>query len=148
MCEGHWPAIVRGKRRPVNPTSIFQDVSPIFVPTPPSKPRPTTEACPSSRSILHHEETKRLISMRSIAFHFFPYCINDCVLVHSVEFGHPSYIPRFLLKIFENLTYIGVRLPPLPSNRVRFQKSLSMIQEAISFLNTMEKTQKMRIYIL
>ena len=57
VCRRHWAAnfeytIVRGKIRPVNPLSIFKELPPSLIPTPPSKPRPTIAACPSSRNVL------------------------------------------------------------------------------------------------
>ena len=60
VCSRQWPAnfeftIVRGKIRPVSPPSIFKELSPSLIPTPPSKPRPTTAACPSSRNVLPDE---------------------------------------------------------------------------------------------
>ena len=63
VCERHWPpnyeyTVYRGKRRPVNPPSIFTDVPASMIPTPPPKPRPTTIACSSTRNVLPDEQSK------------------------------------------------------------------------------------------
>ena len=50
--------VYRGKRRPVHPPSIYSDVPPSMIPTPPPKPRPTTIACLSTRNILPDQQSK------------------------------------------------------------------------------------------
>ena len=84
-------------------------------------------------------------------FAIFSYCLNDCVMVQSVEFEPPSCIPGYLLKIYENFTYLaflyGVRctVTKLLSNRIMFIKSWSIFEEAISFLNYDGEKSKKRI---
>ena len=58
-----------------------------------------------------------------------------------------------MLKIFYDFTYsafhCGIRctITPLSSNRVKFQKSWSVLEEALSFLNTVERTQKKEVLL-
>ena len=114
VCRRHWPAnfeftIVRRKIRPVNPLSIFKELPPSLIPTPPSKPRPTTVACPSSRNALPDEhnalqeanviktfgelQNKLVDNKHDFArFSIFSYHLNDCLITQSVEFEHPSCI--------------------------------------------------------
>ena len=176
MCRRHWRqlafkfTIVRGKIRPVNPPSIFKELPPSLFPTPPSKPRPTTAACPSSRNVLPGEhnafqeadviktfaelQNKLVDNKHDFArFSIFSYLLHDCLIIQSVEFENPSCIPRVLLKIFYDFTYsafhCGIRctITPLSSNRVKFLKSWSVLKEALSFLNTMERTQKEEVLL-
>ena len=127
VCRRHWPAnyeftIVRGKIRPINPPSIFKELPPSLLPTPPSKPRPTSAACPTSRNVLPDEHNafqkadviktfgelqNKLVDNKHdfSRFSIFSYLLNDCLIIQSVEFEQPSCIPRFLLKIFYDFTY-------------------------------------------
>ena len=57
------------------------------------------------------------------------------------------------MKIFYDFTYIafhcGIRctITPLSSDRVKFLKSWSVHEETLSFLNTMERTQKKEVLL-
>ena len=129
VCERHWPSnyeytVYRGKRRPVHPPSIFSDVPPSMIPTPPPKPRSTTIVCSSTRNILPDQQSKfhEVYVIKSFGelksklvdnkydfhrFSTFSYSMNDSIIIQSVEFEQPSCIPKFLLKIFEDFTYIS-----------------------------------------
>ena len=175
VCERHWPAnyeyiVCRGKRRPIHPPTIFQDLPPSMVPTAPPKPRKTTKACSSNRSVLPDQKNKfmeadtiktfcelktKLIDNKHDfrRFSILSFFINNCIIIQSTEFEQPSCIPRFLLKVFEDFTYVayhcGIRctISSLSSNRITHFKSWSIVEEAVSFLNAMEKTQKKHVLL-
>ena len=170
VCERHWPTnyeytVYRGKRRPVHPPSIFPDIPPSMIPTPPPKPRETTKACASKRNVLPDQqnqfnevdiiktfgELKAMLVDNKHDFHrcsILSFVFNDCIIIQSTEFEQPSSIPRFLMKIFEDFTYVvyhcGIKctITPLSSNRIKYHTSWSIVQEAISFLNAIEKIKR------
>ena len=105
----------RFKIRPVNPPSICKELPPSLIPTPPSKPRPTTAACPSSRNVLPDEHNafqkadviktfgelqNKLVDNKHdfASFSIFSYLLNDCLIIQSVKFENSWCIPRILLK--------------------------------------------------
>ena len=90
--------------------------------------------------------------MTSIDFLYFLSSLMT-VFIQSTEFEQPSSIPRFLMKIFEDFTYVayhcGIKctITPLSSNRIKYLKSWSIVEEAISFLNAIEKSHKKEILL-
>ena len=79
----------------------------MLVPTPNSKLRLTTAACPSSTNILldqqsvFHEVDKiktfneprtSLVDNKTESLSIFSYCFNGCVMTHLVELEQPSCI--------------------------------------------------------
>ena len=65
-----------GQERPTDPPSIFDNIKPSLVPTPPSKPRPTIIACSSTRKVLPDQlgslDEKDRIKYQSIHIHPWP----------------------------------------------------------------------------
>ena len=59
-------------------------------------------------------------------FSILSFFFNDCIIIQSTEFEQPSSIPRFLMKIFEDFTYVayhcGIKctITPLSSNRIKY----------------------------
>ena len=174
VCNRHFPPnfetiVIHGRERPRYPPSIFSCVKPSLVPTPAPKQRHTKIAFSSSRNVLPDEldafrkmdsiqsfddlKKEILEGKRKFVVSVIPYCYDDGLIIQSSEFEEGSCIPRFLLKIFIDLTYnafhCGVlcTIKSLSSCRISSLDSWSKIEEAISFLNRMEKSVKKDVII-
>ena len=177
VCERHWPQnyefiLVRSKKRPIHPPSVFPNVPDSVIPTAPPKPRPTSIACSSTRNILPDQQEQflnldKIQSFESLCDKFIKDNHNfngrfslvsfkleeTCLIIQSKTFEEPSCIPTFLLKIMNDYTYIGYHcgisctISPLSTNRIYKLNTWSILEEAISFLNLMEKNQKKQVLL-
>lgn len=175
VCENHWPKgyetiIKYGKARPKYPPSVFtQCVAPSQVPTPLPPPRPTTKAHASSRNIIPDEfaaflERDRLLSFEdlcqkvmgknvTISVPVISYCIgkNELFVIQSTDFINESGIPRFLLKIKNNLSFEGFHcgvkctVKPLSTNRIYLVDSVSRLNVAIHYLDSLTMDHKKNV---
>ena len=175
VCARHWPAnyefvVYRGKKRPVHPPSVFPNIAPSLIPTPPSNPRTTIASRPSCRNVIPDQQnafneldviksfnemkTKLIDNQYNFnRFQISSYWFNGSINIQSLQLEEPSCIPSFLMKIFPDFTYVafhcGVRctITPLSSNRLKIIKSWSVMEEGISFLNSMEKCRKKEVIL-
>ena len=167
VCAAHWPdnfelKMVRGKRRPIHPSSMFKNIPPSMIPTPPAKPRETTKACTSKGNILPDQLSSFLendkvtflglqdeLIIKRLDRFIVPvtvFMINDVLYIQSQQFY--SGIPLFLVKIFKNLRFetfhFGVRcyVPSLSKNYITIIDSWSNLEECIRFLTNKEMGHK------
>ena len=169
VCKRHFPPnfktiVVHGRERPRSPPSVFTCVKYSLVPTPAPKRRSTKFASSSSRNSLpdeldafrkmdnihsfDHLKSEILEGKRKFTASIISYCCDDGIVVQSSDFEEGSCIPRFLLKVFADFTYkafhcgILCTIRSLSRCRMNLLNSWSKFEEAISFLNQMEKSVK------
>ena len=176
VCKRYWPVnyefiVNRGKKRPLHPLSVFQDIPTSLIPTALSKPRATIAARPSSRNVLPDQQDafneldiiKSFEEMKSKLidnqytfdgrFSISSFLFNGIINIQSLQLEEPSCIPTFLLKVSPGFTYVafhcGVRctITSLISNGIRIMKSWSVVEEALSFLTSMEKNRKKEVIL-
>ena len=176
VCSKHWPSDtpmikIYGKLKSKDPPSIFHNIPPSMVPTPPAQPRSTSKALSSSRSIVpdqiekftemdtikSFEEIKSKFVVNQYTFNnrfsIFSYFMNNSVTIQSTELEQPSCIPSFVLSIREDFSYdsfhcgIPCIISSLSSNRIYKLRLCSSIEEALSSLSSMEKDNKKNILL-
>ena len=143
VCANHFPVNfevvkVKGKERPKNPPSIFDNIKKSLIPTPPPAKRKTTKASNSIRTLKEDELGAFLkndkidsfesicasISLEKIGEAVIHYVCGDKLYIQSKEYENNTGIAKFVLCIFNNLTFevyhAGVRrnVPSLSKNRV------------------------------
>ena len=143
ICNDHLPKgyetkCVYGKLKPLNPTSVFTSrVKPSLVPTQPASPRCTKWAHSSTQNTQAEEievfiQNDRIASykeltvkLKDITEHFLVAIQlqdENFVINQSVDFIEVTGIPKFMLKINNNLTFVSFHcrkkcsVKTLPSN--------------------------------
>ena len=171
VCERHFsPGYMTitkfGRKRPRDPPSIFTCVKPSLIPTIPGPSRPTVRAISTVRNIvpdeldmflardtikcfqeLHEKLKKEQVNIDDVDIIW--YVIGENMLVfQSRDFEENTSVPRFLLKIKENLTYEGffcgikLTITSLSINRVITINSVSKLHEALRYLHSLTKNNK------
>ena len=145
VCRKHWPedavmVMDYGRLKPRDPPSIFSNIKPYFC---------------NKDNIKTFEYLKSTFVMKQFNFQnrfsIFSYYTSGHVTIQSTDFETSSCIPRFFLKIAEDFTYqsfhcgIACTITSLSKNRILHLNTLSLIEEAISFLNIMEKDNKQKV---
>ena len=168
VCERHWPPeyptiLDYEKERPRDPPSVFTCVKPSLVSTTPTPLRPTTKCLAENRNVLPDDlasfnERDIINSFEDIENKFSTHTVdlNDIkvtnnLIFQSVDFLCNTGVPRFILRIYKNLTFeafhSGVRCTVniLCQNRVYVLNRWSNMQEAVRFLYCLEMTPNKKV---
>ena len=164
VCSKHWPAdhptfLYYGKKRPVNPPSVFDDIPSSIVPQPPPPSRPTVRSSCQERNQepdqqpdfeekdrYDFDELRRVLSTekdsKGFRVPFQALIYNDTVVLTSDAYFEG--IPYFMVKISNDLTYdtyhLGAKvyIGSLNTLRVKKLNSWSRFEEALRFLHHKE----------
>jgi len=176
VCENHWPQNYEtvfhyGKLRPKHPPSVFsQCVEPSQIPTLPPPPRPTSRTSASSRNVIPDEMDEfqkfdkikdfsdlcQRITSSNISFSHYAlikFSNNDFLQLQSVEMVYNSGIPKYILKIKNDLSFesfhCGIKstIQPLSKNHINLINTVSRLEVALQFLDSLEMTHKKNIFI-
>ena len=169
VCERHFPSgyatvNFKGKARPKDPPSVFDNLPSSLLPSPAPKPRTTKKVFASVRTIqndelaqfLEKDKIKNFDNLVSnIDNHDFVsavirYNSNNQLFIQSADI-FTGCIPVFLIKIFENLKFecyhAGIRtsIPSLSKNRITIFQHWSQIDEATRYLCQLPIVQKKKV---
>ena len=168
VCAKHFPPDfpvikIKGKSRPRDPPSIFENIPKSLIPTPAPPKRPTIKATSSSRSAKEDELSTFLMHDTISSFETFcsnlsqhkfelevtPILFGDYVIIQSKELcADNSCIPKYVLKIKQDFNYdafhMGINCPisTLVRNRIFLCNKWSTIGEVLRYLNCMDTDNK------
>ena len=174
VCAKHFPpnfpvVKVKGRERPKDPPSIFENLPKSLLPTPPPPKRLTTKATSSSRRLSSEKdelsiflEADKISSFQSICDILSKdrldgviyYVCGDCIYIQSKEMCESKCgIPKYLLKISSNLSYeayhtgVQCHIQTLTKNRIHIFNHWSQIEEAVRYLNTLDIDNKKSVLL-
>ena len=125
VCEIHWPKgyptiRVHGKVQPRDAPSIFPGVPKSMIPTPPSKPRPTSKTsltvCGKKEDELTSFLQKDKITYESLIKNVVSYKFASSITYYTVEVLHiqscffTECLPMFQIKISKDLTFLACHI--------------------------------------
>ena len=153
----------KGKSRPKDPPSVFENIPKSLIPTPPPPKRPTKKAASSSRSEALYDDLSLFLKNDSIPsfetlsaelphrkfeFELASFKFDSELVIQSKQFCENSDIPKFSLKVKQDFTYgayhMGVKcqISVLTKNRITLCNRWSTIEESLRFLNSFEIDKK------
>ena len=171
VSEKHWPknyetVLHYGKCRPLLPPTVFDCVPKSLVPTRGSSKRSTIKATSSQRIVEIDEKSEflkadtipvtsfagdvntfvKLINDRPFKLEVIAYASNGSVIIQSTTLN--VGIPLFSIVLKNDFTFhcyhLGIKLfiPSLTTNKITKMNRWSVVEEAMSYLSSVEMTNK------
>ena len=174
LCELHWPKnfetvkVRNGKLRPKNPPSVWPGVPSSQISTPLAPDRNTKCTLSAVRTLKNDEfsifllrDTLSFLKLKDELINkqeklppsTFAVALDDVILLQSKHCEPGTGIPKFLIKIFQDLSFETYRygtkfiVSSLSANRINTVKSWSIFDEILRAVNSLQLNNHQKVVL-